>query len=70
MTSQRCSITKTGKWLPLPISKCLQVSTMFGSLTAGLIKNILNDTSEKLLKETLKVCKLQILSIQENIRKH
>ena len=41
---QRCSITKTGKWfklltLPLPISKCLQVSTMFASLTAGLIKN-------------------------------
>ena len=33
------------------------------------IKNILNDTSEKLLKETLKVCELQILSIQENIRK-
>ena len=33
---QRCSITKTGKWLP--ISKCLQVSTMFASLTAGLIK--------------------------------
>jgi hypothetical protein len=37
------SITKTGKWLklltlPLPISKCLQVSTMFASLTAGLIK--------------------------------
>ena len=25
--------------LPLPISKCLQVSTMFASLTAGLIKN-------------------------------
>ena len=41
---QRCSITKTGKWfklltLPLPISKCLQVLTMFASLTAGLIKN-------------------------------
>ena len=41
---QRCSITKTDKWLklltlPLPISKCLQVSTMFASLTAGLIKN-------------------------------
>jgi uncharacterized membrane protein YhdT len=41
---QRCSITKTRKWLklltlPLPISKCLQVSTMFASLTAGLIKN-------------------------------
>ena len=40
---QRCSITKTDKWLklltlPLPISKCLQVSTMFASLTAGLIK--------------------------------
>ena len=38
------SITKTDKWLklltlPLPISKCLQVSTMFASLTAGLIKN-------------------------------
>jgi hypothetical protein len=33
------------------------------------IKNILNDTSEKLLKETLKVWELQILSIQENIRK-
>ena len=33
------------------------------------IKNILNDTSEKLLKEILKVCELQILSIQENIRK-
>jgi hypothetical protein len=33
---QRYSITKTGKWLklltlPLPISKCLQVSTMFAS---------------------------------------
>jgi hypothetical protein len=45
MARQRCSITKTGKWfklltLPLPISKCLQVSTMFASLTAGLIKNV------------------------------
>jgi hypothetical protein len=43
LARQRCSITKTGKWLklltlPLPISKCLQVSTMFASLTAGLIK--------------------------------
>ena len=42
---QRCSITKTDKWLklltlPLPISKCLQVSTMFAWLTAGLIKNV------------------------------
>jgi hypothetical protein len=42
---QRYSITKTGKWLklltlPLPISKCLQVSTMFASLTAELIKKI------------------------------
>ena len=40
-----CSIPKTGKWLkfltlPLPISKCLQVSTMFASLTAGLMKNV------------------------------
>ena len=33
------------------------------------IKNSLNDTSEKLLKENLKVCELQILSIQEHIRK-
>jgi hypothetical protein len=33
------------------------------------IKNILNDKSEKLLTETLKVCELQMLSIQENIRK-
>ena len=33
------------------------------------IKNILNDTSEKLLNETLKVCELQMLSTQENIRK-
>jgi hypothetical protein len=45
LARQRCSITKTGKWLklltlPLPISKCLQVSTMFASLTAGLIKKI------------------------------
>ena len=32
------------------------------------IKNILNDKSEKLLTETLKVCELQMLSIQENIR--
>ena len=26
------------QFIPLPISKCLQVSTMFASLTAGLIK--------------------------------
>ena len=43
---QGCSITKTDKWLklltlPLPISKCLQVSTMFASLTAGLRKKVL-----------------------------
>ena len=42
---QRCSITKTDKWLklltlPLPIPNCLQVSTMFASPTAGLIKQI------------------------------
>ena len=40
---QRYSITKTGKWLklltlPPLISKCIQVSTMFASLTAGLRK--------------------------------
>lgn len=33
------------------------------------IKNILKDKSEKLLKETLKVCELQMLSLQENIKK-
>ena len=48
---QRCSITKTDKWLklltlPLPISKCLQVSTMFASLTAGLIKNIVSGNND------------------------
>jgi hypothetical protein len=40
LARHRCSITKTGKWLklltlPLPITKCLQVSTMFASLTAN-----------------------------------
>ena len=34
-----------------------------------ILKNILNDKSEKLLTEILKVCELQMLSIQENIKK-